>query len=120
LARGHHVVDLLEVGHALVGDVLDEGVHQGGHGPEPAHEARQVFPPWLQAEMADRLRFGDASRLDGVEDGPEHLAGDRLLAREHRPLGHVVETALGRAGELHHDRAPDHASWALKAAPANH
>ena len=57
--------------------------------------------------MADRLRLGTTPVLNGLERGVEHGPGDRLVAREHRALGDVIEAAVVRVGELQHDRAAE-------------
>jgi len=57
--------------------------------------------------MTDRLRLGAASVFDGLERSVEHGARDRLVGRQHRTLGHVVEAAVVRVGELQHDSAAE-------------
>ena len=67
--------------------------------------------------MTDRVLLSAAVVFDGFECGVEYDAGDCRVAREHRPLGDVVEAAVVRPGELQHDRAAEDRAAAFQHDP---
>jgi hypothetical protein len=82
-------------------------IRERRNGAKSRHEAREVWPTWFYAQMADGTRLGFAPLFDCFEDGAKNFFGDERVAWKDGAVLDVVEASIFRVPELQYRRAAD-------------